>query len=572
MLASILLGTLTIACGIGLMSVSAYIIARAALQPPIAELQVAIASVRAFGIARGLLRYAERLLSHDTTFRALNRLRVWIYRHIEPLELSRLEAFRSGDLLARLVADVSTLENFFVRALAPSGTALLIALAMSLLFSTFHPSLTLVFLIFFSLAMILVPGLGFRWTQRLGEDMIRIRSEMYNAALDGILGAAELLAFNQADRHREELHSLTARYYHAQHRAAWASGFTNALSTTLANLSVIALFLVAIPLVRSGGISGVNLAVLVLANLASYEAVLGLPAAYQELNRDLAAGERIFGLVGDLEQGMPRQFLQVRKENRPPKIEFRHVSYTYPGRYEPAIKDISLTLHSCQSLAVVGPSGSGKTTLIETLLLFRPAYAGEILIDGQELLSLDPDAVRRLFSVVPQEPFLFHSTIRENLMLARPEASDLELTKAIEIAQLDEFINRLPTGLDTLVGEHGYQLSAGERQRLSIARAILTDAPLVIMDEATSHLDPETGSRLERSLTPILENRSSLLISHRLAALKGHPAILVLDRGRVIQRGSYADLIEQEGWFARSVQQEHVDQVLQTISADINLS
>lgn len=568
--ASILLGFLTIASGVGLMSVSAYIIARAALQPPIAELQVAIAGVRAFGIARGLLRYAERLMAHDTTFRALNNLRVWIYRLIEPIELSRLEAYRSGDLLARVVADVNTLENFFVRALAPSGIAIMTASAMSLFFGAFHPSLALVFLTFFSLAMILVPALSFRWTHHLGENLIRIRGEMYSATLDGIYGIAELLAFNQADRHKEELDLLTTRFYDAQHKAAWASGFTASLSTMLANLSVIALFLTAVPIVRSGELGGVDLAVLVLANLASYEAVFALPAAYQELNRDLASAERIFDLVDELPASPPQPYQEARDISSPSEIEFRDLSYTYPGRFDPALIDISLTLHSGQSTAIVGPSGSGKTTLVETLLLLRPSYEGEIFIDGQELRSLDPVAARRMFSVVPQEPFLFHSTIRENLLLASPDADDLQLIRSIELAQLDDFIDTLPAGLDTLVGEHGYQLSAGERQRVSIARAILKDAPLFIMDEAASHLDPETESRLQRSLAPILKTRSSLVVSHRLTTLRGHANIIVLDQGQVVQSGSYADLVDQEGWFARSIRLERVDRAMKAISGSVD--
>jgi ATP-binding cassette subfamily C protein CydC len=568
MLAAVVLGFLTIASGIGLMSTSAYIIARAALRPPLAELQVAIAGVRAFGIARGLLRYAERLLTHDTALRILSRLRVWIYDRIETLAPGKFEAYRSGDLLARLISDVDTLENLFVRALSPSGTALLTGLVMSLFVATIHPNVALIFLLFYCIAAIIIPWISYRLTADIGSQLVVTRSEMFITILDGLQGGAELLVFNQAGEHQRKLDGLTAGFHRTQHRAAWGKGFTTALSTFIANLSIIALTAAVVPLIRSGTLTGIDLAVILLGNLASYEAVSTLPAAYQELNRDLAAGKRLFNVAAGEKKMQPGESTPIRAHFKAPRIEFQDVSYSYPGRPEPALRDISLKLLPGESVGLVGPSGSGKTTLTEILLGLRRDNKGVILIDGHDLRSYDPDDVRRNFGVMPQRPFFFNSTLRENLLIADPEAADDRLIGVMQLAQLNGFLKRLPAGLDTIVGEHGYQLSAGERQRLSIARALLKAAPILIMDEATTHLDLTTEARLWRALEPTLAVCSSLIISHHMTVLEGCRQILVLDQGRIVERGSYHELLQRDGWFARTRRSEQVDQAMLNLRAD----
>jgi ATP-binding cassette subfamily C protein CydC len=569
MLASVLLGFLTIASGIGLMSTSAYIIARAALQPPLAELQVAIAGVRAFGIARGLLRYAERLLAHDTALRILSHLRIWIYELIEPLVPGRFETYRSGDLLARLTSDVDTLENLFVRTLAPSGTALLTGLAMSFFIATIHPSVALIFLLFYCMAAVLIPLVSLRLAADLGFHLVTIRSEMFITIMDGLEGGAELLVFNQTNNHNRELDRLTNSYHRAQHRSAWVNGFTTALSTFIANLSVVALTAATVPLIRTGNLTGVDLAVILLGNLASYEAVSILPAAYQELNRDLAAGERIFDLAASGKELQPGGITIDRSHSKAPRIEFQNVSYSYPSRFEPALKDISFKLLPGETLGIAGPSGSGKTTLTEILLGLRREYEGIVLIDGNELQSFDPDDLRHNFSVMPQRPYFFHSTLRENLLIANPEATEEHLVEAMRLAQLSGFLDQLPAGLDTLIGEHGYQLSAGERQRLSIARALLKTAPVFIMDEATTHLDLATEARLWGALESILTASSSLIISHHMAVLEGCTEILVLDQGQTVERGSYQELLKCNSWFAHTARSELIDQAMLNLHGDI---
>lgn len=567
MIASILLGVLTVASGIGLMSVSAYLITRAALQPPLSELQVAIAGVRAFGIARGLLRYAERLLSHETALRILARLRVWIYERVEPLAPARLESYRSGDLLARLIADVNTLENLFVRALAPTVVSIAIGIAMAFFMSLFHPALGIVYLLFYALATFVVPWLSVRWAQQTGSELVVRRSEMFSTILDGLQGSADLLAFNRAAEHTQNINRATEAYHRLQHGSAWRTGLTEGLSLSVSNLSTLALLAAAIPLIGAGSIHGIDLAVLVLANLASYEAAFALPTAYQELSRDLAAGERIFALLDDRGEKPGRQ-RSIQVTDSPPRIEFRDVSYTYPGRSQPALERLTLTIHPGQPVAIVGPSGSGKTTLVEILLRFRQPSRGEILINGHELRTLDPDSVRQIFSVIPQHTFLFHSTLRENLCLAHRAASTADLMQAAERAQLSSLLERLPYGLDTRVGEHGLELSAGERQRVSIARAILKGSPALILDEATARLDADTEARVWGSLIPILRERTSLIISHSLAGLAECTEILVLDQGLTIERGRYKDLVKGDGWFARAVRSERAGGAMETLPTE----
>jgi ATP-binding cassette subfamily C protein CydC len=565
MTAAISLGFLTIASGIGLMSTSAYIIARAALQPPLAELQVAIAGVRAFGIGRGLLRYAERLVSHDAALRILSHLRVWIYDHVEPLESSRFESYRSGDLLARLISDVNTLENFFVRALAPTAVAIGTLVTMTIFMGAFHSRLALIFFIFFLLDLFFIPLMSFHWTGRIGTKLVLLRSDMFTSILDGLQGSADLIAFNQTEKYQTEIHETMQKYHQAQHLSAWASGFSSALSVSIASLSVIGLIIAAIPIIQSGSLSGIDLAVLVLANFASYEAAFALPNAYQELNLDIAAGTRIFDLTESTKSPSATENQTFERRSSPPEVHIRALTYTYRDRLDPALHDLSFTIQPGDSIAIVGPSGSGKTTLVDLLMQFQPAAQGQILIDGRDIRSFDPQSIRQIFSVIPQRAYLFHTTLRENLLLGQPGATDTQLIEALKSAQSLELLDQLPSGLDTQVGEHGYQLSAGERQRISIARALLKDAPILILDEATSHLDAETEARLWRSLNSILGNRSSLIISHRLIQLERCTQILVLDKGQTIQRGDYKELLSQEGWFSRTAGDERVDRAMQQL-------
>jgi ATP-binding cassette subfamily C protein CydC len=553
-----LLGFLTVASGIGLMTTSAYLIAAAALQPSIAELQVAIVGVRFFGIARGVARYLERYVSHDVTFRLLARLRTWFYERLEPLAPARLLAYRSGDLLSRIVADVETLQDFYLRALAPPLVALLSAILVSLLLAAFHPRLALVMLGFLLLAGAGLPLLVHLLARGSGPRLVRVRGELNAHLVDGIQGLADLLAFGGGGRHLARVQALGRELGGLQGRLARIGGLHLALSGLLMSLATLAVLAVAIPLVAAGRLDGVYLALLTLAAISGFEAVLPLPQAFQQMAGSLEAAGRLFEVV---EGGPGAEAVEVAPSAAPVPADYglrvEGLSFAYEGMAvpggPPALEGVEFDLAPGGLLAVVGPSGAGKTTLIQLLLRFWTPSAGRILLDGHELGTYREEDLRRLVAVVSQRTHLFNATVRDNLLLARPDATEEEMVEAARRARIHDFICSLPQGYDTWIGEQGQRLSGGERQRLAIARAILKDAPVLLLDEPAANLDAVTERQVLAGLQPLLAGRTALLVTHRLGAgpVVQADEILVMRGGRVEARGRHDDLLRQGGLYRR---------------------
>ncbi|KPK92320.1 MAG: hypothetical protein AMJ88_11270 [Anaerolineae bacterium SM23_ 63] len=546
---AILLGFGTIASSIGLLATSAYIIAFAALQPSIAELQIAIVGVRFFGISRGILRYLERLVSHHAAFRLLASLRLWFYQKLEPLAPARLIHYQSGDLLSRIVADIETLEQFFVRVLAPPMVAICIAVFIWFLMGTFDPRLAVVIIVFLALAGVVTPALVKRLGRGTGRQMVELRAALNTALVDGVQGCADLLAFTRAGRHQTHISSLSNQYIQLQERMSQVGGLSNALTGLLMNLSTITLLLVAIPLINAQRIDGVYLALLVLAAIASFEAVIPLPSTFQHLESQLAAAERLYEIVDAQPSVMDPD------EISPEPIDFsltvRDLRFRYEMDEGPALDGIHFQLDQGSQLAVVGPSGAGKSTLVNLLLRFWDYDNGHISLGGHELRAYRGEDLRRMIAVVSQDTHLFNDTIRGNLLLANPGANESDLVQAAIQAQIHEFIQSLPHGYDTWIGEAGARLSGGERQRIAIARALLKNTPILILDEPTANLDALTEREVVKTLYGLMEGRTTLIITHRLVGLEKVNQILVMREGRIIERGRHDDLIQAGGFYHR---------------------
>jgi ATP-binding cassette subfamily C protein CydCD len=560
---SVLLGFATVGSSIGLMGASAFIISAAALQPSIATLQIAIVGVRFFGLTRGVFRYLERLVSHQTTFRILARLRVWFYRAIEPRAPARLSGYHSGDLLSRVTSDIATLENFYVRTLAPPLVAVFVTLAAAAYLYSYHPYLALVYLVFAILAGVGVPLLVDRLNRRAGPTLVESRARLSATLVDGIQGLADLLAFGQTGAQLERMRNYSHQYAHAQQRMANVGGLQTMLGGLAAHLSMWSVLFLAIPLVHESRFSGVYLAVLVLVALTSFEALTPLPQAAQYMQSSLHAARRLFELAQ-----VPPAVQPLEKPQPLPlgfDLEVRDLVFSYPAGldqpyysqgdgsiWNPRVLDgLSFSLPQGKRLAIVGPSGSGKTTLLRLLLRFWEFEAGEIRLGGQSLRNLDQEELRQRIAIAPQNPYLFSATLRDNLLMAKAEASEAELVCALQQAQLDDFVQTLPQGLDTWVGEQGLRLSTGERQRLSIARALIKDAPLLILDEPCANLDAINAVRLMESILAAASRRTLLLVTHRLIEMQAMDEILVLRQGRVVERGSQAELLELGGYYRR---------------------
>ncbi|MBN2304398.1 MAG: thiol reductant ABC exporter subunit CydC [Anaerolineae bacterium] len=583
MLAAAVIGFLTIASSIGLMSTAAWIIASAALHPPLGDLQLAIVGVRFFGIARGVARYTERMVSHQATFRLLARLRVWFYAQVEPLAPAQLQTHRSGDLLARAVANIDTLQDFYLRVIAPPAIATLTAAVMFGAFALVDLRLAVGLVAWMVVAGIAVPLVIQCSSHNTGQELVTTRSELNTLLIDGVQGLADLLAYGAADRHATQINALNRQARRLYARMARLGALTTALHSLILSLALITTLVIAIPLVHRGDLDGVLLAVLALATITAFEAVQPLPAAFQHLGTQIAAARRLFEIadmpdpdrIWDKQphplapsprcgEGESAHLIKtpplhtIEREpgdeaNLPLHIRDLHFRYT-PGD-PPALDGVSFDLLPGRVVAVVGASGAGKSTLVNLLLRFWEPQAGAITLGGHNLCNYDPDAARALFAVVSQRTHLFNATLRENLRLARPDAADEDLIAALRTAQVWNFVESLPEGMDTWIGEQGLALSGGERQRIALARALLKGAPFLILDEPTANLDPMTGRAVLDTIfaarTGGNSQRATLLITHDLTGLDAADLILVMHGGRIVERGIPADLMQIDGHYRR---------------------
>lgn len=506
-LTAVVLGFLTIGSSMALMGTSAWLIAGAALHPSIAELNLAIVGVRFFGISRGVLRYMERLSSHQVTFRLLRNLRVWFYQQLEPLAPARLMGYHSGDLLARIIHDIDTLQNFYLRVVAPPLVALSITVAMLIFTGWLSSILALVILFFLVLSGGILPIAAWLSGRKIGQIAVQARADLNIELLDGIQGMAELLAFGQAQSHFAKIQAANRGYIHHQRGLAQRSILQAVSSNFLVWLSIAVLLWVAIP-----RIDGIMLAPLALVTMACYEAFLPLGSAFQNLGSSIEAGRRLIALVDNTPADSPVQAVIASNFD----VSFENVVFRYGPDELPILNHFNLTVPQGTHLTISGPSGIGKSTLINLLVRFWDYQAGDIWLGGRSLREYSSETLRNLIAVVPQNPHLFNATIRENLLLARPTATEAQVLAATQLTGLDGLIATLPEGLDTWVGELGLRLSAGERQRIAIARAILKDASILILDEATANLDRVSQQKILKMLQSEMKGRTVIFITHEV--------------------------------------------------------
>jgi len=553
MLLAALLGSLTVMSGIGLLATSAYLISAAALHPSVAALEVAIVGVRFFGIARGTFRYLERLVSHRATFRLLANMRVWFYSALEPLMPARLleqrdgklQELRSGDLLQRAVADIDILQNFYIRIIAPPLVAVIIGIGMWILLGAFGGIFALIYIAFFLVSSIGVPLLAHLLGKKIGRQLVETRSDLHVQLVDSVQGLADLVAFGQEERQAEQIQALNKQLQRMQMAMAYVSGLQGSLTNLLMNLTAWTILLFAIPIVLSGQLDGLFLALLVLSALASFEIVLPLPGAFQQIGGSVEAARRLFEIV-DAPPAVKNP-VAPSPEIHGNTIVVEHLYFRYDDQEPYVLQDINFTLPQGHCLALVGPSGSGKSTLAHLLLRFWDYKEGHVLFGGHELQQYQQDDLYKYISVVEQDTHLFNTTIRENLMLARTSATEEEMIEAARQAQLHSFVQTLPNGYDTQVGEQGLRLSGGERQRIAIARAFLKNTPILILDEPTVNLDAITERAVLQAINILRQGRTTLLVTHRLTEMGMADEILVVEAGHIIEKGTHRQLLQEKG-------------------------
>ncbi|MFF7868195.1 thiol reductant ABC exporter subunit CydD [Streptomyces qaidamensis] len=543
---ALLLGSLALGSAVGLMATSGWLISRASQQPPVLYLMMAVTATRAFGIGRAVFRYAERLVSHDAVLRMLADTRVAVFRRLERLAPAGLRRVRRGDLLSRLVADVDALQDYWLRWLLPAGAAVVVSAASVGFTAWLLPEAGAVLAAGLLAAGVGVPLITGAVARRSEHRLAPARGVLATRVADLLTGTAELTVAGALPARTAQAREADRALTRIASRAATATALGDGLTALISGLTVTAAALAGAQAVAAGRLDGVTMAVVVLTPLAAFEAVLGLPLAVQYRQRVRRSAERVYEVL-DAPEPVAEPERPRQAPSSPFPVVLKGLTARYAGQERDALAGLDLTLDEGRRIAVVGPSGSGKTTLAQVLLRFLDAKAGSYVLAGVDACALHSDDVRGLVGLCAQDAHLFDSSLRENLLLARKDATEDHLSAALRRARLLDWADSLPDGLDTLVGEHGARLSGGQRQRLALARALLADFPVLVLDEPAEHLDLPTADALTADLLAATEGRTTLLITHRLAGLEAVDEVIVLDRGQVVQRGSYAELLAMDG-------------------------
>ncbi|HTJ58947.1 MAG TPA: thiol reductant ABC exporter subunit CydC [Devosiaceae bacterium] len=474
------------------------------------------AAIRGLAILRTVARYLERLVTHDATLRVLSELRVWFYRHLEPLAPARLQNYRGGDLLSRIRGDIDSLDNFYLQVLAPTVSAAITSVALVAGLALFSGRVALIDALGLLAAGIALPLLALRLGRRPGNRLVGTKAALRAATADTCRGLGELRVYAATARQGAQVEELSEALLADQRRLSWIKGLSAGLSGLFGQLTMWLALVVTIPLVTQGRTPSPDLAMIALYVLASFEAIAGLPLAFYLMGETLAAARRIFEIIDAApelaeppEGPLPQRFDIVVRDLR--------MRYAPDGKW--VLDGLDFALRQGGSLGIVGVTGAGKSTLFNVLLRFREFQNGQIEIGGVPLRALQGEQIRALCSVVAQRGHLFNTTIRENLLLARPDASERDLVEALRQAGVFDEVESFSEGLDTFVGEVGARLSGGQARRIAIARAFLKDAPILLLDEPTEGLDAASERVVLEALKRLMTGRTTLLISHRAQAL-----------------------------------------------------
>lgn len=531
MLLGFVLALMTLLAGISLLSLSGWFISATAFAGLTAATAAAFnyflpaAGVRLFALTRIGSRYGERIVNHDVTFKILSQLRVWLYQHLEPLAPAYLLRFRSADLLTRMVSDINAMDNLFLRVVVPTMVSVLTIVLLGLFVSYFSLSIAVVIAVCLFLSLLILPVLGRFLARQLGSALLVGHMQLRTSVLDIVQGLPELLLAGQVERHIHQATIKSSACIELQHKMAKVEGLTSAVYVLLLGGALLGVAIFAVYDTHLKLLDGAIIALLLFAVMGAFEAIMPLPRAFQYLSETKTAGERLIAVKKE----SPAVAFVVQSAAQPQdgSIAFQNVSFGY--QTTPLFEGVNCAIGSGEKLGIIGATGSGKSTLLHLIARSFDVSSGRIVIGGVGLDTLSETDLRAQMTMITQRVHIFNDTLRENLRIAKPNATDEELRQALEKVRLGDYVQQLKTGLNTWLGEAGMKLSGGQARRVALARAVLHDAPIWLLDEPTEGLDVATELQLLATLQTVTKNKTVVMVSHREAPLQYVDRIVAFD-------------------------------------------
>ncbi|WP_158124737.1 heme ABC transporter ATP-binding protein/permease CydC [Vibrio fluvialis] len=542
-----LLAFVTLCASIGLLTLSGWFLSAAA----VAGLTIARetfnymlpgAFVRGFAMGRTAGRWGERVVSHNATFKLLTDLRIFFFEKLAPMIPGRVSNLRDADLLNRLVADIDAMDHVYLRLISPVTVGVLGIAALTTLLCWFDMALGLTLGSVLLVLLLVWPVMFYKLGKRNGAELTQHKAEMRVATLDWLQGYSELTIFGAESRYRDAIYAAQEKLLANQKVNASFTGLASAL-LLLANGWTLVLML----WLAADGVNGQApdpmIALVVFATMASVELLMPIAGAFQHLGQTLTSARRLNEII--LSEPDVKFPSEETRHSGQFDISFENLTFNYSGGEQPALKDVSLTIPAGNKVAIVGQTGSGKSTLIQLLCRYWDAQQGDIRIAGKRLQEWKESDLRAAISVVSQRVDILNGSLRDNLIMAKPTANDSELSAMLERVGLGKLLEA--PGLDAWLGDGGRQLSGGEKRRIGIARALLHNGPILLLDEPTEGLDKQTEQQIMALFKSHFENKTVIFITHRLVELETMDTVCLIEQGEIVEHGSHRALLAQQG-------------------------